>query len=233
MVFEQRLTAAAAALLVSMTAISVSRAQSAGFEQRAAAPRQRPYVVDGLGIGEKVAFRSKIYAQYKCESSQVFEAKTWCVRKQAENGPNGPYNSSMTILHDAEGTAAYVSKFVEPAVFAPNEASAEIERLTRKFAARPNVKVLERRAGLPNAIIAVWGDVSLAPLDEAGVQLLAAGRSPRSGILIDYLGNFRRSAQAGLPSFASQGKARVTSGWRVSTKPGEEICDFPPLTIRL
>jgi hypothetical protein len=47
----------------------------------------------------------------------------------------------------------------------------------------------------------------LTQLDSYAIAILAAGESPRKGLLIDYLGNLRRSAQLGLPVYSINGGA--------------------------
>ena len=56
-------------------------------------------------------------------------------------------------------------------------------------------------------MIASWGDVVLEPLDAASMSQLALGKSPNKGLIIDFLGNFRRSAQLGLPVYRMTGGA--------------------------
>jgi hypothetical protein len=54
--------------------------------------------------------------------------------------------------------------------------------------------------------MAMWGDVAIEPLDDESIKILADGRSPRKGFLVDYLGNLAKSAQDGLPVY------RITGG---------------------
>jgi hypothetical protein len=61
--------------------------------------------------------------------------------------------------------------------------------------------------GFQTAIIATWGKIELTQLDTDAMSILAAGESPRKGLLIDYLGNLRRSAQLGLPVYSINGGA--------------------------
>jgi hypothetical protein len=57
------------------------------------------------------------------------------------------------------------------------------------------------RNGLPDGVIAVWGEVTLEPLDQESITTLADGKSPKKGFLVDYLHNFTRSAKEGLPIY--------------------------------
>src|SRR6516225_4017947 len=56
-----------------------------------------------------------------------------------------------------------------------------------------------------DGLIAVWGKVTLESLDPTGVKELAAGRSPRQGILVDFIGNLTDSARRGLPIYRATG----------------------------
>ena len=49
--------------------------------------------------------------------------------------------------------------------------------------------------------------IQLTELDADAISILASGESPRKGLLIDYLGNLRRSAQQGLPIYSLNGGA--------------------------
>jgi len=64
---------------------------------------------------------------------------------------------------------------------------------------------MPHRSGLPDGVIAVWGGVTLEPLDQESIKTLAAGKNPKKGFLIDYLRNFTRSAKEGLPIYRIDG----------------------------
>jgi len=66
---------------------------------------------------------------------------------------------------------------------------------------------MPRKPKSQQGMIASWGDVVLEPLDAASVSQLALGKSPNKGLIIDFLGNFRRSAQLGLPVYRMTGGA--------------------------
>ena len=100
---------------------------------------------------------------------------------------------------------SYTSRLIDPAFFRPNEINGEIERLSKNYGQQPKILMMPPKAGLPNGVIVSWGNVALQPLDAEGVQLLAAGRSPSKGLLADFLGDFRRSAQEGLPVYLISG----------------------------
>src|SRR4029453_7040329 len=91
------------------------------------------------------------------------------------------------------------------AFFNPKEAELSIERYSRKFGDSPRITKMPHRRGLPDGIIAVWGNITLEPLDQESIKTLAAGRSPKRGFLIDYLRNFSRSGKEGLPIYRIDG----------------------------
>jgi len=57
------------------------------------------------------------------------------------------------------------------------------------------------RNSLADGLIAIWGKIALVQLDQETVKLLSEGKSPKKGLLIDFLGNFVRSAKQGLPIY--------------------------------
>ena len=64
---------------------------------------------------------------------------------------------------------------------------------------------MPHRSGLPDGVIAVWGKITLEPLDQESIKTLADGKNPRKGFLIDYLRDFTRSAKQGLPIYRIDG----------------------------
>src|SRR5262245_49866850 len=69
------------------------------------------------------------------------------------------------------------------------------------------IKRLPPRRGFPEGVLATWGKVTLEPLDSDSINTLAEGRSPKKGYLIDFIGNFARSAKEGLPIYRISGGA--------------------------
>ena len=171
-----------------------------------ALPGKTVFTVDGLALGGKVVFESANYSEYRCGPSEQFAGFTWCQRRKTESSPRGQYSSSNSILHSADGTAFYVNRYLEPAFFAGNEANDDINRLSLKFGT-PRIISMPRQPDIPNGVIAVWGNIVLEPLDGSNVSRFAAGQDVRAGLLIDHIGNFRRSAQRGLPIYRIGGGA--------------------------
>jgi hypothetical protein len=65
----------------------------------------------------------------------------------------------------------------------------------------PHIYRLNETHGFPEAIIATFGGVELQPLKPNDLVVLAQGKSPHIGILIDFLNNFHQSAKARLPVY--------------------------------
>jgi hypothetical protein len=60
---------------------------------------------------------------------------------------------------------------------------------------------------LPNAVIATWGKVLLEPVDAKSKKILATGKNPKIGALIDFLGNYELSTRNDLPVYRVSGGA--------------------------
>ena len=88
-----------------------------------------------------------------------------------------------------------------------NEANEDVNRLTKKYGLQPHIIPLPQKPGAPSGMIAYWGDVVLEPIDANTSNQLAAGNDVRAGLMIDHIGNFRRSAQLGLPVYHLLGGA--------------------------
>jgi hypothetical protein len=163
-----------------------------------------PYVIDGIALGAQ--FRPE--RDYQCKPSIQFADVTWCLRKKPGRASRGSFVSTTSILQAPGGAVAYVNREVEPAFFGSDDFQDEINRLTSRFGERARVMRLPTRGGLPNAVIASWGGVELEQLDDDVVSTLASeGSPPRLGLLVDYLGDLRKSAQLRLPIFRLGGGA--------------------------
>src|SRR5262245_24731330 len=163
------------------------------------------YAVDGLTVGTQLDFHSASYREYKCNPSDQFEGLIWCQKSQTDKERRGSYIVAYSLLHSQSGSISYINRSQEPAFFNPKEAELSIERYSRKFGDSPRITKMPHRRGLPDGIIAVWGNITLEPLDQESIKTLAAGRSPKRGFLIDYLRNFTRSAKEGLPIYRIDG----------------------------
>jgi len=140
---------------------------------------ERKYSVDGLAVGAPVAPNSSAYRQYVCKPSDQYQNFTRCHESHSENG----IQVSRTILHASNLITWYVNKRA------------------------PHVYRLNEMHGFPKATIATFGGVGLQPLKPNDLAVLAQGKSPHIGILIDFLNNFHQSAKARLPVYKLSGSA--------------------------
>jgi len=161
-------------------------------------------VVAGLSLGSRVQFDSSDYREYKCSPSEQFDGFTWCQKTRQERGFA---NVTYSILHSQDGTAVYVNRFQEPAFFGRNEAEDAIQQHSTELGEKAQIKKLPGQRGIPEGILATWGKVVLEPLDNDSIKTLAEGRSPKKGYLVDFVGNFARSAKEGLPIYRISGGA--------------------------
>src|SRR6516164_10255367 len=160
---------------------------------------QTKYAVDGVVIGSQVD--SATYLGYKCNPSDQFEGFTWCQKTRNDQDRRRGSTATYSILHDKDGNVVYVNRFQAPAFLNSNEADKEIQGYSHKLGEMAHVIKIPHRAGLPDGIIALWGKTTLEPLDQESIKILAGGRSPKKGLLIDFISNFARSAKDGLPIY--------------------------------
>jgi outer membrane protein OmpA-like peptidoglycan-associated protein len=109
------------------------------------------------------------------------------------------------MLRKQDGTVVYVSRSLTPASLGQVEAQNEIARLALRYSEQARVIWMPHREGVPDAVIARWGRVDLEPLNPSAVATLASGSSIRQGLLMDFLGDFRKSARLGLPIYRLTG----------------------------
>src|SRR5262249_5921358 len=163
------------------------------------------YAVDGLAVGTQLDFDSASYREYKCNPSDQFEGFFWCQKSRTEKERRGSYIVTHSLLRSQDGRISYMNRSQEPAFLNPKESELNIERYSRKFGGSPRIMKMPHRSGLPDGVIAVWGGVTLEPLEQESIKALADGQNPRKGLLIDYLRNFVRSAKEGLPIYRMEG----------------------------
>jgi hypothetical protein len=182
---------------------------TAAFPQQVSRPSniQAPaYEVDGLILGSRVQRTSSAYREYQCGQSDQFDEFKWCTRTLHDRERRGSFTATYSILHAADGTIVYVNRFQEPAFFGPNEANDDIQSYARKFGATPEIIQMPRNA-LSDGQLALFGTVILKALDSDSIRILAEGRSPKKGLLIDFVGDFSRSVREGLPVYRIDGGA--------------------------
>jgi len=168
-----------------------------------AAPTE--YAVDGLAVGRQLNFGSTSYREYKCSPSDQFDGLTWCQKTRSDKERRRSYIAAYSLLHSRDGNILYINRSQEPAFFNAKEAEVNIQRYSRKIGESPRIMKMPHRGSLPDGLIAVWGKIMLEPLDQESIKILADGKGPRKGLLIDFLGNFARSAKEGLPIYRIDG----------------------------
>jgi hypothetical protein len=190
-------------------ATAVGLAGTASAQVRPGDPIGSPaptYTVEGLSLGSRVKLDSAMYREYKCGPSEQFDGFTWCQKTRRESERRGSFEASYSILHAKDGTVVYANRSQQPAFLDAAEADRDIQNYARKLGQPPQIAKMPHRSGTSDAILAVWGKIELEPLDPDSVRTLAGGKSPNKGFLLDFLGNFTRSAQEGLPIY------RITGG---------------------
>jgi hypothetical protein len=150
--------------------------------------------------------RARRIGEYQCSPSDKFPGLTWCHKEKTEKTNRGEVTFANSILHNRDGTAVYVNRYIEPASFGPNEVRTEIDRLSAKFGQPAREFRMPQTEGLPNAVIAVWGKIQLHQLSLTEVATVASG-GRRDGILVSFLGDLERSAKAGVPVYQLVGGA--------------------------
>lgn len=181
--------------------------------QRLAVRPQGPYAIEGVGLGDVLDDKT-VYPSLNCSPSEVFRDATWCQRSRSEMNGGGSFTDTIAFLRSNDGRAYYLARIIEPASFRPGDAEKEIERLSRVYHQTATVIHSPERTGLPIGVIATWGDVTYSSLDEADVRLLADGKKTKAGFIVDFLGDFKRSAQEGLPIYLLSGGAGLL--WNAS-----------------
>ena len=159
------------------------------------------FAVNDFVLGAKVPADGAQVRDYRCGPSEQFDGFTWCQRSRQDRDRR----ITSSLLHANDGKIAYLNR-QEPSSLDGRQIEEEIRSYTRRLGSQPRISRLPRRAGGPEGVLAMWGQVDIEPLDAESISVLADGRSPRKGFLIDYLGNLTRSAQDGLPVF------RITGG---------------------
>jgi ribosomal protein L9 len=168
-----------------------------------AAPME--YAVDGVAVGTQLNFDSASYREYKCSPSDQFDGLTWCQKTRSDKERRRSYIAAYSLLHSRDGNILYINRTQEPAFLNPKEVEVNIQRYSRTIGESPRIMKMPHRGSLPDGIIAVWGKITLEPLDQESIKTLADGKNPRKGFLIDYLRDFTRSAKQGLPIFRING----------------------------
>jgi hypothetical protein len=159
------------------------------------------YAVDGLAVGMRLNSDDASYRQYRCSPSDQFDGLAWCQKTRRDKSGIAIYS----LLHSGDGSVLYINRSQDSAFSNPKKAEEEIQQYSRKIGESPRVMKMPHRSGLPDGLIAVWGKITLEQLDQESTKILAGRKGLKEGLLIDFLGNFARSAKAGLPIYRIDG----------------------------
>src|ERR1700751_1922690 len=159
--------------------------------------------VAGLAGGKQLNFGSASYREDKCSPSDTFDGLTWCQKTRSDKERRRSYIAAYSLLHSRDGNILYINRTQEPAFVNPKEVEVNIQRYSRKIGESPRIMKMPHRG--TDGLIAVWGKITLEPLDQESIKTLAEGKNPKKGFLIDYLRDFTRSAKQGLPIYRIDG----------------------------
>jgi len=165
------------------------------------------YAVEGIALGSKVKLDGSMSRDYKCNPSEQFDGLTWCQKTQRSGERRGAFEATYSILHSKDGTILYANRYQQPAFLDAGETDRDIQGYSRKFGGPPRITRAPNRSRNSGAVMATWGKIELELLDSDSIKVLGEGKSPKKGLLIDFLGNFARSAQEGLPIYRIVGGA--------------------------
>jgi len=160
-----------------------------------------PYIVDGIALGASLQGAR----DYRCDASRLFSEYTWCRHQRQEKGRHASIISTNSVLQDRDGTIAYVSREIRPAFFAESEIEAEIARLSARFGEQARETRPPKQGDFKTAVMALWGSLRLEPLEGKSLQAFESGKASKQGLLVDHLGDIRRSLRLGLPVYRLAG----------------------------
>ena len=131
-----------------------------------------------------------------------------CASKEQMTQTSAVHSLYMTAcLHSRYGTVVYASRYQDSAYWRDDEVEEDIGYYLRELGEAPTFLTMPTRDELPNAVIATWGKIVLEPVDGASQKILAAGKNPKIGALIDFLGNYELSTKNDLPVYRVSGGA--------------------------
>jgi tetratricopeptide (TPR) repeat protein len=170
----------------------------------ASSARAGNYTVDGITVGSRISPSGATYRSYHCKPSDDFAGAVRCERSRETREGGRTISIDNTLIHSPDNTALYVMSNVAPVALNPIAAAGEIDRLSRAIGERP-VKVIWRPERSPTAVVAVWGQVNLVEVTGDASSVLSEGNSPHLGVLVDTLGDLKKSANSGAPVYRLTG----------------------------
>jgi hypothetical protein len=175
-------------------------------KENVAAPPNPNFVVNGLALGAPFGAPPDAAVGYACHASDDYPGFAWCQWRHAETRKFGPATVWMSVFRSGNNAAVEITQAVDPAFFRQGDVEREIQRLSRDFGQQARVVAVDLPAG-GRAVIAVWGAVTLTPLDSPTLDALRRGAPVHSGLLVGALGDLRVSARQGVPVYSLGGGA--------------------------
>jgi tetratricopeptide (TPR) repeat protein len=155
------------------------------------------YVIDGLTLGTKVTGPNLQF--YGCKPSDEFAQLTLCNRGQA--GGRGS-SALSTVMHKDDGTAVYLMVKIATTSLTKKSVQNEIDDLSRELGGLPvKVEWHDQDPEQPTSLVARWGAIKWEPIDDASGDAIEKGTFPGIGLLVDTLGDVRRSVKAVRPVY--------------------------------
>ena len=162
------------------------------------------FIVNDVELGGRVSGHT--YLEYDCRASEQFSGFIWCHNRRMERTRIGTVVISNSILHDGDGKVAYVGQHIVPVILGPGEIEKTVSLISAKYGEAARVMHPSSPWGIDrNAVIAIWGQINLEPLDSSTLSIIASGHDVKSGLRVDYLGDFRKSAKLGMPVYRIAG----------------------------
>ncbi len=125
------------------------------------------YVVDGFGLGDRVATANPDYKTYSCKPGDGLADATRCERKQQRTVRGSTATVSNTLITAEDGTAIYLMAHAAPVALNRSIVQAEIDSLTREVGERPTKVDWQPAAnGTPTTVVVVWGSIKLQETSE-------------------------------------------------------------------
>lgn len=173
----------------------------ASAEGRYAIVSRSTYSLGDFRLGEEFKPSSLEFRDFECAPCQLWPQLARCTREQQNRERRGAFTVTENVLSNDASGIVYANRFFQPAFWSGNEVEEDIDRITKQFNEVPKIQSMPRRKGVPDAVIATWGGITLEPLSPESRATLALGGSPNVGILVDFLGDFTLSVKIGLPVY--------------------------------
>jgi tetratricopeptide (TPR) repeat protein len=170
--------------------------------------RAAQYTVDSFKLGAPIAQSDLNNQHYNCTPSDEFADAVRCEYTQQTTGRAGPLKVSHALVQAQDGTAVYLTATAAPVILSQSAVQNELNDLSRVIGERPTkVDVQPATSQSPTTVIATWGQVKLEEVQGDDYDVLANGKNPHLGVLIDLVGNLQYSIEHRLTIYQMTGGA--------------------------